>query len=257
MLRLVLLPGMDGTGRLFNPLLAALPPSMPTTVVRYPGEAASYDALTAYAVQALPKDAPYVLLGESVSGPVAIRLASMHPPGLRGVILCATFARSPSRWLSRLAPAVHLIPPMPPPLALLRRLLCHGARADAHTLALLASAVASISPKVLLQRLREVAAVDVSAPLMAVHSPMMYLRARHDRLVPAAAFDHLQSIQPDLQLAEFDAPHLLLQTVPEEAAAVICAFMEAGAPFAASPPPPCPAAPPSTSTPTPPNSPVS
>ena len=36
MTALVLLPGMDGTGDLFAPLLSALPPALRTIVVRYP-----------------------------------------------------------------------------------------------------------------------------------------------------------------------------------------------------------------------------
>ena len=35
-MRLVLLPGMDGTGRLFGPLLAALPPGIDGEPVAYP-----------------------------------------------------------------------------------------------------------------------------------------------------------------------------------------------------------------------------
>lgn len=233
MTRLVLLPGMDGTGHLFNPFLDALPPSLPTTVVRYPKAAATYEAVTACAAQALPNDAPFVLLGESFSGPVAVELASTRPPGLRGVILCATFIRSPSRWLSRLAPFLGLLPPLSPPRWLLRHLLCHGPGADQHTLALLESAVNQIPPKILLQRLKAVAAVDVSEHLRALPCPALYLRARHDRLVPAAAFEQLHALKPDLQLAEFEAPHLLLQTAPKEAASVIRHFIEAGAPFAA------------------------
>ena len=35
-LQLVLLPGMDGTGDLFDPLLSALPAAPPPVVLRYP-----------------------------------------------------------------------------------------------------------------------------------------------------------------------------------------------------------------------------
>jgi surfactin synthase thioesterase subunit len=44
--RLVLLPGMDGTDLLFEPLLDALPAEWEPTVVRYPpDEALEYEAL--------------------------------------------------------------------------------------------------------------------------------------------------------------------------------------------------------------------
>ena len=35
---LVLLPGMDGSGTLFEPFLRALPPDLPVKVLRYPGQ---------------------------------------------------------------------------------------------------------------------------------------------------------------------------------------------------------------------------
>ena len=40
-----------------------------------------------------------VLLAESFSGPIAIRVAADPPPGLAGVILCGTFAKNPFPWL--------------------------------------------------------------------------------------------------------------------------------------------------------------
>ncbi len=55
--RLVLLPGLDGTGDLFAPLLQALPLSMQPVVVTYPaGQAMSYEALLEHVQKLLPTD---------------------------------------------------------------------------------------------------------------------------------------------------------------------------------------------------------
>ena len=73
--RLVLLPGLDGTGLLFEPLLRALPKEIEATVIRYPGDQRlSYDELLEFLRDQLPRDTPFILLGESFSGPLAIRL---------------------------------------------------------------------------------------------------------------------------------------------------------------------------------------
>ena len=93
---LVLLPGLDGTGDLFEPLLSRLDPSIKTVVVRYPlAEPLDYEALTSVARRALPATGEYVILGESFSAPIAAQLAAERAGGLLGLILCASFVSSP------------------------------------------------------------------------------------------------------------------------------------------------------------------
>ena len=106
---LVLLPGLDGTGDLFAPVVDALGPNVPTQIVRYPlSHASDYPTCEAVARGALPTDCPYVLLGESFSGPIAVSIAAAAPPGLRGLILCSTFVCNPQPCLRPLRPgALH------------------------------------------------------------------------------------------------------------------------------------------------------
>ena len=102
-IRLVLLPGMDGTGDLFEPLQEALDPRTRVDIVRYPGSGPQgYDELEPRIRAQLPADEPFVLLGESFSGPLAIAIAATPPPGLRGLILCCSFARAPAPGLALL-----------------------------------------------------------------------------------------------------------------------------------------------------------
>src|SRR4051812_12633896 len=102
---LVLLPGMDGTGLMFAPFIAALGPDVDCRVVAYPTDRAlDYAEHEAIARAALPGDAPYVILGESFSGPIAIRIAASAPANLMGLVLCCSFARSPQPLLACLRP---------------------------------------------------------------------------------------------------------------------------------------------------------
>ena len=85
---LVLLPGLDGTGKLFSEILKALEGRVATLIVDYPKDVSlGYDELEVLKVRcaALPDDRPFVLLGESFSGPLAIRIAAHPPPGLCGL----------------------------------------------------------------------------------------------------------------------------------------------------------------------------
>ena len=87
---IVLLPGLDGTGTLFRPLLAHLPSPLRPIVVAYPGnEKLGYDALRQRVMAALPTEEPFVILGESFSGPLALMAAAiclrrLLPGGLVG-----------------------------------------------------------------------------------------------------------------------------------------------------------------------------
>lgn len=88
---LVLLPGMDGTGMLFEPFIAALGDAFPITVVTYPPTADSQtyaDSLNLAAL-ALPPKGLLVLLGESFSGPIAISLAAANPKRVVGLFCAA------------------------------------------------------------------------------------------------------------------------------------------------------------------------
>ena len=100
---LVLLPGLDGTGLLFGPLVAALPAGLRAAVVRYPVDRSmGYAELAASAAEQLPQGERFVLVGESFGGPLAMILAAGRPAGLVGLVLCATFVTSPRPLLGRL-----------------------------------------------------------------------------------------------------------------------------------------------------------
>ena len=81
---LVLLPGLDGTGDLFSNFVEALSPSLEAKIVRYPADRPlSYVDLFPIALNSIPTK-PFVLLGESFSTPLAVRLAATNPSSLKG-----------------------------------------------------------------------------------------------------------------------------------------------------------------------------
>jgi pimeloyl-[acyl-carrier protein] methyl ester esterase len=74
---LVLLPGLDGTGKLFAAFVRALGAGVESRVVGYsPDEPLGYEELELKVRAQLPLDRSYVLLGESFSGPIAMRIAA-------------------------------------------------------------------------------------------------------------------------------------------------------------------------------------
>src|SRR5579859_4156651 len=104
---LILLPGLDGAGLAFGPMIKLLPSSIRPTVVSYPRDRVmGYPELMPWVMGKLPGE-PFVLLGESFSSPLAIMIAAARPRGLRGLILSSAFARNPlwlaPNWLASLA----------------------------------------------------------------------------------------------------------------------------------------------------------
>jgi pimeloyl-[acyl-carrier protein] methyl ester esterase len=226
-LRLVLLPGMDGTGDLFASLVGALAPSMPVEVVRYPGhEALGYEDLHKF-ILARMTTAPFVLLGESFSGPLAISIAATQPSGLHGVILSCTFAQNPrpafsfasglaDNWVSRKIPP-HLLTRLVAPLLL-------GRSAPARLRTALEQALRKLSPQAMAKRTQEVLRVDVRDKLKLIRVPVMYLQAEQDRVVPASAATSLKQNFPSIEIVRIDGPHCLLQVSPAPAALAIQSF---------------------------------
>jgi pimeloyl-ACP methyl ester carboxylesterase len=218
---LVLLPGMDGTGDLFAPFITALGPEVDAQVVRYPThQALGYAALVAQVRAALPSDRPYVLLGESFSGPIAIELAASAPPQLQGLVLCGTFARNPRPGLRPLRAVLPWLPLHWAPAWLVSHMLL-GRFATPELRETLMVAVRQVAPAVLRARLQAVLDVDVSARLASIQVPTLYLQAERDRLVPPAAATLIAHHAPATQVASVDAPHGLLQAAPAVAAALI------------------------------------
>lgn len=223
---LVLLPGMDGTARLFQRFDAALraQSTITTQAIAYPAAPLDFAALEAFVRERLPRDRPFVLLAESFSGPLGAALRADPPLGMRALILCCSFVRNPRPLL---APLRHLLAFVPfgtlPGFALRQALLAPYATPALQ--AELAAALAQVPPSVLRQRLRAVLKTDASRSFARGSLPVLYLRARHDRLVPPANALQILHLAPGTQLVDIDAPHMLLQAAPEAAAAAVAAFI--------------------------------
>jgi pimeloyl-ACP methyl ester carboxylesterase len=221
---LVLLPGMDGTGDLFAPLVQALGPAVSTIVVRYPDEPLDYPEHERVAVAALPTDRPYVVLGESFSGPIAVTISARSPAGLLGCVLCASFLRSPSPLLGLLRPFLGLLPPQNIPEALAVPFLM-GRFATAELRRARAEALKHVSPESLVARLRAIVSVDVTDEAQKIRVPTLYLRATEDRLVPRGAAAAFSRFVAHGHIVDVEGPHFLLQTNPLAAARAVSEFM--------------------------------
>lgn len=225
MVALVLLPGLDGTGLLFADFADSFEPDVKIIVASYPTDIPlSYAELESVARSFLPQDQPFFLLAESFSGPIGISIAASAPPGLLGLVLCCSFARSPAPMAALLRPLVGIVPVSVLPVRLLGFFLL-GRFSSAAFLGALAKALALIAAPVLRARARAVLSVDVSASLPKVKVPVLYLRASEDRIVSRASSELVASLTPETKVVEFVAPHFLLQVLPSPVASRVAEFM--------------------------------
>jgi pimeloyl-[acyl-carrier protein] methyl ester esterase len=219
---------MDGTGDLFADFIAALPKQISPVVVRYPSnQSLSYSQLLNLVQSSLPPTDPFVLLAESFSTPVAIQSAAKNPPNLLGLILCAGFASSPAHGWRRFigSSLASLAFRLPLPRFVASRMLL-GLDPPRPLLALVRDAVRSVKPEVLSERLRAVLACDVRTELAQVTTPVLYLQASQDRLVPQSCLEEIKRIIPHIKIATIAGAHLLLQREPQLAAEAIAKFFQ-------------------------------
>jgi pimeloyl-[acyl-carrier protein] methyl ester esterase len=214
---------MDGTGDMFAPLLNALDPSIRTIIVRYPDEPLDYAAHEKIARAALPAGVPFILLGESFSGPIAVSIAASAPAGLKGLVLCCSFVRSPHRLLGWLKPWLRLLPARDVPGAVTSYFL-FGRFASIALQRLHAQTLRRVSSRTLVARLAAIADLDATDALRRAELPTLYLRASGDRLVPRSSATLIERLSPHAQVVEIEGPHLLLQARPAAAAQVLREF---------------------------------
>ena len=222
---IVLLPGLDGTGLLFRDFKAALERFCPVTLISYPVDVPlSYDELLPLVRAGLPTG-DCIIVGESFSGPLALRLAMDAPPNLRGIVLGASFARLDLPLKSALASVVKFVPVHRIPIRVLTPVLL-GRWATPELRSELAAALSRVCPDVLTARAEAALEINLEKDARRITLPLLYLRATEDRLIPSSAVRSIAGIVSAMTVQEITAPHFLFQTAPEACTDAIRRFSE-------------------------------
>jgi pimeloyl-[acyl-carrier protein] methyl ester esterase len=222
----VCLPGLDGTGTLFDDFLAEVAPGWERIVVRYPPDLSSYADLLPIVQASIPEWPRVVLIAESFSTPIAIQIAASATSHLKGLVLCAGFAASPLRGVRRYITSVFA--PLSFKLKLSEsavKLLLVGWDAPNHLIAAVRQAVKTVPSDVLADRLKQVLSCDVRAEIPNIHIPILCLPGKRDRLVVSACSREILRSSRDAKLVEIDGPHLILQREPRPCAEAIADFI--------------------------------
>jgi pimeloyl-[acyl-carrier protein] methyl ester esterase len=221
----MLLPGLDGTGRRLGSFVRSLGADVDVRIVPYPlDQPQGYDELEPLVTAALPREQPFVLMGESFSGPLALRIAARSPEGLVGLVLCGTFATNPFPWLAWVRPLAAYLPVKSLP-RWLRAVLMWGSFSPQRAPPQSERAIAGVAPAVIRRRIAALLAADETAARGRVLVPTLVLRARRDRVISNAATRCLLDVIPGATVVQIDGPHLLLQACPAPSAAAVLEFL--------------------------------
>lgn len=174
----------------------------------------------------IPSCNPFILIAESFSTPLAVKLAAAHLRNLKGIVLSAGFVFNPvGRWrvlVSILARPI-LFRLSRHKLALERLLIGNGAPSLLQVR--LRGALLALDPDVFAKRIRAVLDCDVREDLRKTQIPIIYIQAEHDRLVGRASLKEIQRLRPDTQFVSVAASHLIFQREPRKSAEIIMSFV--------------------------------
>jgi pimeloyl-ACP methyl ester carboxylesterase len=222
---LVLLPGLDGTGLLFERFLAELPPEFKTLIIPYPDDCGTtIEEHAAVARSLIPKE-KIIILAESFSGLVAMNLLRAWDVDVEKIIFVASFAKSPRPTLRFFLPLFPLLGKVVRfvPKAALRMFCLDNGTSDAE-LNQLKNVIAHVNPATIAARLKLIASARASQgePL---NVPAYYLEPTQDRLVPKRSGKTLMSQFKECTAIPVRGPHFLLQAAPMECAKVVASIL--------------------------------
>lgn len=217
-----MLPGLDGTGKLFTPLIKELDSSiMIQTINYYTQKKQTYDELVEYVLEKLPKD-DFVLVAESFSGFIAYQIGLKKLKNLKHIILVATFLKNPNPLLLNLLPGSFVFL-LPIPKLIIKKFFL-GSSSDDKTIDLFQKSVKSISNKLLDFRLKQIKTLNSANQKLTI--PTTYIQAKDDQLVLKNSLDDFKKVCDDLTIYQVEGKHFILQSNPKKCANIIESILQ-------------------------------
>ena len=226
---LVFLPGFDGDARLRQDFVDELGRVHRIRAVSYPNrKLGTLDGYRAHAMAMVPVDWEPFLVAESFGGLVAARWASVDPR-VKGVVLCAAFARNPVSVAASLGASlpsmVKLAPWLSAPLA-----RASGDPMRARWSSGFTRSLGALDNEVVAERLRLISTEDVGPLLGGLRVPVIVVQFESDQVVGAASRAHLESVCHNARVLRLPGPHFAIETKPRECAQAIGETIRALAP---------------------------
>ncbi|WP_251358083.1 serine aminopeptidase domain-containing protein [Kangiella sp. TOML190] len=220
---LILMPGMDGSGLLYQPLGEKLQQLELPFVIEPLNPHQDKWAYIEYLEQKYPAQ-PLVLVAESYAGHIATLMAIRGNLDIQKIVLMATFLETPTKLtqLEKLLPT-SLIQKPPLPNLLLGKAL-FGKNSSQELLDLFFQAMDDVSSEQLSERIRDMR--HLTAPTEQLSIPALYIQASDDWLVPARNYQPFKKVFTHLGFSQLNGSHLIAQTQPRQCAFLIESFVK-------------------------------
>jgi alpha-beta hydrolase superfamily lysophospholipase len=221
-MKLVLLPGMDGTGILFKDFIDTC--HSECQIISLPQNGSQTYQDLALAIQHHIPEEEYVLLAESFSGaliPLLLNQVKRKPVAL---ILVASFLHSPRPILLRITQflPLSLLLSMPGAKAITKYFCMKGASVEQFNQ--FWSLVKSLDKNLLKERLMSIQNMRYQVDV--INLPTLCLIAKNDKLVPKSISIKLVDHFSDIKIKTLTGPHFILQTNARDCVAAINSFIE-------------------------------
>ncbi len=217
-MKMILLPGMDGSGNLFSSMLAYMPAEYGAKV--YPLSKDSNQSIEAHVARLVSELAgqDVVLVAESFSGRIAYELCFTEVR-VHHVVFIASFLSKPS-VLANVAPFLPVWFLRKPPLpSFWLSWLCFGHGKQQACLNEVFRSLNSVPSAALKSRLRVMA--HMQAPKRKTSVSCTYIRALRDRLITTQAESIIEQVFTCTEYFSIDCGHFVAQGEPEACGRII------------------------------------
>jgi len=230
---IVCIPGFSASGRSFARLaplsdefdLHFVAPPLETS---YPGDAVESQAeVVADYIGGLEN---VLVLGTSFGGLVSLKVATMIPERIRGIVLIGAFARGTGFFPAGFSFMKTILPMMQiaaAPLAPVTARVVGGHRIDGHGKRAIVEDTRAIEAAERARRLRTIFRTDLTPLLCEIQAPSLVIHGTADRLVPIHLAREMASLLPDARYHEIArCGHMPYVTHPAQVLEILGTFLD-------------------------------
>jgi len=219
-MKIILLPGLDGTGLLFERMIEEIPSDLNIEVVSYDSiKAVSYPEQAAEIAEIF-RGKDIFIVGESYSGRVAYELCQRSSINVCGIVFLASFISRPSSFsrFSTIIPTAFL---KPNPLSkFLLYLFGFNMTGGLENVNPVFASLQKADKRKLKIRLRNIA--QLVKPIVNVECPVTYIRPNTDLLVSDKSVKFLASMCSNFTQVKVNGGHFIAQSHPATCVKIIC-----------------------------------
>lgn len=216
-MKLILLPGMDGTGDLFKPLLEALPAHITYQVIPLSDECLNYSEQASQIAEQIDTD-EVIILAESYSGKVVYELCKLNL-NIKHIIFAASFINRPSS-ISKFASLLptNLIKKKLIPNQVLSKLFFDSYNMSNKVLAVFES-LNKVSNRTLSSRLDLISSLNEPSGSFDIEAS--YIKPSNDLFVMAECITPIKNAFRSLDVINVSGGHFIVQSNPERCSEII------------------------------------